>query len=251
MMNKGRILGASLVLAAALAVMTTGCGQKLSEKETETEKKTEAVTEAMTEAVYVVQTEPVTEPPTEPETETETETEAITERRDLSQEEELAAETDYPVTQTFYAMDDINVRMQPSTESDDTVISSFDQGQEITVTGETPNWYIVALEDDAKGYVHKDNLSETVVEPKSEEERAQIMDQAAQDGAMFNVQTFAEAFTGLIGSDANMRTEPGENGEIITTLSEDTTVMITGETDEWYQVTYEGTTGYISKGLFK
>ena len=91
-------------------------------------------------------------------------------------------------------------------------------------------------------------------QPAQEQTRsllAQIMDQAAQDGAAFNVQTFAEAFTGLIGSDANMRTEPGENGEIITTLSEDTTVMITGETDEWYQVTYEGTTGYISKGLFK
>ena len=149
----------------------------------------------------------------------------------------------------MYAADDINVRSEPSTEAD--VISSFDQGEEVTVSAETKNWYKVE-KDGYSGYVYKDGLSEKKVEPKTDEERAKIMEQ--QGGAdstdlEYNVQTYAESFPIVLASDANVRSVPDEDGNILTTISSETHVTAVGETDNWYKVEYEGVIGYISKNL--
>ena len=73
----------------------------------------------------------------------------------------------------MYAADDINVRTQPGQDGE--IFDSFDQGETIRVVGETPNWYVVDLEDyEDNGYVSKQFVSDQEVAPKTEEERAQL-----------------------------------------------------------------------------
>lgn len=251
MKNKSKILIVSLALAAALSVSLTGCGDKLN-KTPETESETVKVTEAPTEKVTEAPTEKVTEAPTEPPTETETETE---EPKELTPEEEKAAETELKGNKTLYAADDINIRTEPNKEDDTNIIGSYDQGEEVTVSAETKNWYKVE-KDGYSGYVYKEGLSETAVEPKSAEERAQIMEQQGNSGSSstdleYDVRSYAESFPLILASDANMRSVPDSEGQILTTISSGTHVTALGETERWYKVEYDGTTGYVNKNLFK
>ncbi len=247
MKNKTRMWMLSLALAAAMAFSLTGCGEKLTkETETETVKQTEAPTEKATEK----QTEKATEKQTETETETETEAD-----REMTPEEEKASETELKGNKILYAMDDINVRTDPGTDAD--IVSSFDQGQEVTVTAETKHWYKVQL-DGYSGYVRKDVLSETAVEPKSAEERQQIMEQQGTASASsdttatdleYDVRTYAESFPLILSSDANIRSTPSQDGSVVTTVSSGSTITALGATDRWYKVEYDGTVGYVNKNL--
>lgn len=244
MKNKSRILILSLALATAMAFSLTGCGDKLN-KQKETETETEAVTEAPTEKETEPPTEKETEPPTEKITETETE-----EDRELTPEEEKASETEFKGNKTMYAADDVNVRTEPSTEAD--IVSSYDQGQEVTVSAETKHWYKVQ-KDGYSGYVYKEGISETAVEPKSPEERQET---AAQQGNTsssvdleYDVRSYAESFPLILSADANVRSKPSEEGDVVTTISNGTNVTALGETDRWYKIEYDGVTGYVNKNL--
>ena len=245
MRKKGRIWIISLALAAAMAVSITGCGKKLT-GETETETETEKITEPVTEKV----TEPPTEKQTEMETESETETE--TEEKELNPEEEKNSETEFKGNKTLYANDDINVRSEPSTDAE--IISSYDQGEEVTVSAETKNWYKIQ-KDGYSGYVYKEGLSETAVEPKSEEERQQIMEQQGWSSGSsatdleYDVRSYAESFPLILSADANVRSVPSEEGSILNTIGSGTTVTAVGETDRWYKIEYDGITGYVNKNL--
>lgn len=249
MKNRGRIWILLLLMAMGLAVSLTGCGEKLNkETETESETQTEPVTEKVTE------TEPVTEKitETEPVTETESETE---EPKVLTAQEELEMETELKGTRTMYAADNINIRSQPSTENDDNIIGSYDQGQEVTVSAETRNWYKIQA-DGYEGYIYKTNLSETAVEPKTPEEQQALLEQqgytSTGDSSVdleYNVSTYAESFSLKLSADANVRTEPSESGDIVTTISNGTQVTALGETDRWYKIEYDGAVGFVNKNL--
>ena len=76
----------------------------------------------------------------------------------------------------MYAADNVNVRAEPNSGDEGNIISSFDQGQEVTVIAETPNWYKVQM-DGYTGYVFKENLSDTEVEPKTPEEQQQLLEE--------------------------------------------------------------------------
>ena len=250
---KKKMLSLSAVIAVVLAVSLSGCGQRTEEQTPETQKvtETEAVTEAATEEITEAQKLTEKETETEVQTETEPATEAITER-DLTSDEEMDEEEAYPASITMYAMDDVNIRSTPDTETGDNVISSFDQGEEVTVIGETPGWYVVE-KSDFSGYVRKDVLSETAVEPKSPEERAELAGSSGSETTSvdleYNVQTYAESFTIQLGSDANLRSAPSSDAGIIGTIPVDTVVTALGSTDEWYKVDFDGTVGYVNRNL--
>ena len=262
-MNKKNWL-VPLLAAAATAFLVTGCGQRIDEEPVQkpTEAQTQAQTqkEEETESVIVIEQEILTEAPVEAVTEAETEppTEAPTEpetviRQDLTLEEEVAGETEYDEEKIYYAKDDINIRMTPDTENSDNIISSFDQGERVTVIGETPNWYIIRRED-WSGYVYKDNLSETVVEEKTPEERSEAADQeaAAMAEASANAETsvdYAESFPVQVNSDANIRAEASNQANIIGILNEGDVVTALGESDNWFQVEVDGQIGYVNKAL--
>lgn len=269
MKNKSKKLLFALLLSCSVVMVATGC-DKLK-KEPETEKQTEAPeTEPPTE-------EPETEPPTETESETESETEtepqtqSETQPQELPLEQEQAQETEFDQLRTMYAMDDINVRTAPGKDGE--IFDSFDQGEQITVVGETPNWYKVNVDDyEIPGYVSKQFMSESEVAPKTEEERAQLAAQGAGEtvsgtdastesasssntassasDAEYGVETYAESFPIQATTGANMRNTPAQDGEIIETIASGTNVTAIGYTDRWYKVEYNGTVGYVNKNLF-
>lgn len=255
MKNRTSKLLLALLLTCSVAMIATGC-DKLK-KEPETEVQTEAPTEAPTESETQTETEPPTEAPTESETETEPETFA----KDLTIEEELQNETELDAYRTLYAMDDINVRTQPGTDGE--IFDSFDQGEQIIVYGETPNWYKVDVEDyDFPGYVSKQFVSDAEVEPKTEEERAQanetvadvssstVSAEASSTDLEYSVEMYAESFPIMASTGANVRSTPAQDGEIIQTIASGTSVTAIGYTDRWYKVDYNGTVGYVNKNLF-
>jgi len=257
-----RVITALLIGGVAAAL--SGCGERAAETEKQTEKQTqapvqtEAATEAaeeVTEAIVVIQTEAPTEAVTE------AVTEKMTEARVLTSDEEAAEESELTDSKTYYAVDDINVRETPDTDTQDNIISSYEQGDEVTVTGETPNWYKVS-KDGMEGYVYKTFLSETAVDPKTDEERAAAYEQLAEQAEQSDqsgssasssdnsdVNAYAESFSILIADDANLRASAAENADVIDVIPANTTVTALGETGNWYQVDYNGTIGYVSKGL--
>ena len=171
---------------------------------------------------------------------------------------------------TMYASDDVNVRAEPSTDGE--IFSSFYQGDQVTVVGETPNWYIVDVDDyDSNGYVSKQYMSESEVAPKTDEERQQLIEQqlsnetSASDSTgdsaaastdtssvdlEYNVMTYADSFPVVATTGANMRSTPSQDGEIIQTIASGTTLTAVGYTDRWYKVEYDGTVGYVNQNLF-
>ena len=165
----------------------------------------------------------------------------------------MEAETELKGNRTMYAADDVNVRTQPSTDAD--VISSFDQGEEVTVTAETKNWYKIQKED-YSGYVYKEGLSETAVEPKSAEERQKIMEEQGYTGDSsvdleYDVRTYAESFPLILSADANIRSIPSEDGTVVTTISNGTHITALGETERWYKIEYDGVVGFVNKNLIQ
>ncbi len=277
MKNKSKRLLLAVLLAGSVALLATGC-DKLK-KEPETEKVTEPPTEKPTEPPTEKPTEPPTEPPTEAPTEPPTESE--TEPKVLTVEEEKAQETQFENYITVYAADDINVRTAPGTGDDSEIFDSFDQGEAITVVGETPGWYIVDLEDyEQNGYVSKEFVSGDVVEPKSEEERAAIAagetvpsdgeDTSSDDGnssstpvstgtntvpasdidQQYSIETYDQTFAIEATAGANIREAPSQDGDIIGVIASGTSVTALGGTDRWYKIDYNGMIGYVNRNLF-
>ena len=100
-------------------------------------------------------------------------------------------------------------------------------------------------DDTLTGYVHKDTLSETVVEPKSEEERAKINAQYADGG-----QDTSDHYSVTTNTEVNIRSDASVDSDAIGSIPEGATVTVTGSTEDgWLQVTYDGTSGYINANL--
>ncbi len=68
--------------------------------------------------------------------------------------------------------------------------------------------------------------------------------------AEYNVESYADAFPVTATAGANMRSEPSQDGEIVSTIASDTEVTVLGYTDRWYKVSYNGMIGYVNKNLF-
>ena len=95
----------------------------------------------------------------------------------LSEEEELRQLNEYTAEEigTKFANADMNVRQGPTNDGDN-IISSLDKGEEITIIGETANWYeIYKAEDtvtgmtDLKGFIMKRYISDTYEEAMTED----------------------------------------------------------------------------------
>jgi len=256
-----------LVLSAAVAfamLCLTGCGERVEEKVTEAVTQAPVETEAITEIQIETQpvTEIVTEPPTQPATEPPTEPPTEPDV-DLPPEEEMAQESALAAPVTYYASDATNIRDTPSTENSDNIISSYEQGDEVTVVAKTPHWYKVARVDSESGqeytgYVYKKYISETGVEPKTDEEMAANIETAVEapqenaqpaPAAVPAASTYADSFPITVTSDANIRQSASETADVIGVINGGTQVTAIGEEGEWYQVDFNGTVGFVNKNL--
>ncbi len=151
--------------------------------------------------------------------------------------EELASLTEYEEPVTLYAADDVNVRKQPSTEAD--VVGNIAKGEAVSVTAETTNWFRVSISG-TTGYVNKAFL----VYSSQLEDATDESDETSQDGLN------GESYTLYATSDVNLRSSPSTDGSISGGLSAGSAVTVVGETGDWYIVSVNGTTSYVSKDYF-
>lgn len=160
---------------------------------------------------------------------------------------ELKSLTDYGTTATLYARDNVNIRLQPSTEA--TILGSLATGDQVTVVGETSQWFKVNISGNI-GYINKAFLVNT---PTTQTENTQNTDnQTVSDSTKVSAELnsyvdYGTGYTYYTTTEVNMRTQPGTDSNIVNGLGSGTAVTVIGETDNWFVVSVNGTTGYISK----
>ena len=100
-------------------------------------------------------------------------------------------------------------------------------------------------------------MSETEVQPKTDEERASAAGGTAQNTDTGSVQNTSSSASGqsaggntvTVASDANIRADASQTSDVVGTVSAGEKVTVTGDADGWYQVEYNGVTGYVNKNL--
>lgn len=122
----------------------------------------------------------------------------------------------------------VRMRMGPST--DFAVVGSFNKGTEAKVSGEYDGWYEVSI-NGKYGYIKKDyvKLGSAVASPEK---------------PMDKIGTIS-------GNGVRMRSGPGTSYSVVGYYNKGIQVNVTGQTGNWYAVTYKGLKGYISADYVK
>ena len=118
----------------------------------------------------------------------------------------------------------LNVRPKPSTW--ETPIGTLTQGSSVVIVGESGNWYQIEF-NNKTAYVSKDYITFTAPTPET----------TKQTGYIYN----------LNGTLLNVRPKPSTSEAAIGKLSEGETVVIVGESGNWYEIEYNNSTAYVSK----
>ena len=128
-----------------------------------------------------------------------------------------------------------SVRLRAGASTSTTILATLNKGATMTVTGTSGDWYSVRY-NGTDGYVYKQYL--TVGESSSNSSDPDV-DPVSED-------------TGTIrGYYVRVRTGPSTSSSIITSLNTGATLDVTGITGDWYQVKYNGQTGYVYKSYLQ
>ncbi|WP_432661975.1 SH3 domain-containing protein [Wukongibacter baidiensis] len=123
-----------------------------------------------------------------------------------------------PIKTGVITTDNLNVRKEPSTESD--ILHTLSKKAEVTIIAIQEDWYQISIGESEKGWLHSD-----YVEIKPNYSRGRI-----------------------IGDNVNVRSENSIDSEIVCKLDLEAYVHIKGYSNEWYNVlTYDGQEGWIHK----
>ena len=159
-------------------------------------------------------------------------------------DQELKSLTDYGASVTLVTTDTVNVRQQPGTDSG--VITTLSGNTKVTVVGETQNWFKVNVMGNI-GYIRKDFLVYENAAKQSETTQMSAApgdESAAETGTATN---YGAATTLYASGDVNIRSAPGTDSSVIGSLPAGTAVSVIGETDNWFIVSINGSTAYVSK----
>ena len=195
----------------------------------------------------------------------------------LSEEEEMSQLYEFGEEEvgTKFSNDDINVRTSPTTSDSDNIVSSLDKGEEVLIIGETANWYeIYKAEDtvtglkDLKGFVMKFFISDTYEEAMAAQPsettapaeaapaeaapaEAAPAEAAPAEAAPAEAAPVSQASGPqvTITSDANIRSDAVENGNVVGVVNAGTTVTQIGSADGWVQIDYNGVQGYVKASM--
>ncbi len=199
----------------------------------------------------------------------------------VTAEDELKSLTDYGTSMQLYAADVVNVRAEPSTESNENIIYSLYKGDAVTVIGETSQWFKVSI-NGAVGYISKAFLVSSPVGSGTGSSDASGNSSGASDNSNANdsdntdnsaapddqgqppeaggtdddtVQQaeynstvdYETSYTYYTTTDVNMRSGPSTSTDKVGGLSGGTAVTVIGETANWFIVSVNGSQAYISK----
>ncbi|MFB9758494.1 C40 family peptidase [Ectobacillus funiculus] len=134
------------------------------------------------------------------------------------------------VSSTSYTVTVSSLRVRVGPSSAHPVIGHVQQGQEVTVVSELENWYKINFNGQT-AYVSKDYIS------AGSDSQAETSSPATvqQDGTYV-----------VDAASLRVRTGAGTYHPIIGGVLEGQALQVTGIENGWYQVTYKGSTGYVS-----
>ena len=158
-------------------------------------------------------------------------------------EAELKSLKDYGYDASLYTNDTVNVRQGPGTDAN--ILVTLNTGDKVTVVGETSGWFKVNISGNI-GYIRKDFLVNT---PSTTQQTTETSSSANAAAAEINTQTtYGSAVTLYVSSsEVNVRSQPGTDSGVIDVLSAGNSVSVVGETDNWFVISVNGSTGYVSK----
>lgn len=156
---------------------------------------------------------------------------------------EMAALTDYGSSATLYASDEVRIRQQPSTEA--AILGMLSRGNAVTVTGETPQWFKVSVNGNT-GYVSKAFLVSNPVQTETQSDGT-VSEETKVDAEMNSYTDYGTSYNYYTTTDLNVRAEPGTESAVVTSLGGGVAVTVVGETANWFKVSVNGATGYVSK----
>ncbi len=159
---------------------------------------------------------------------------------------EMASMQDYGASVTLYASDTVNVRMQPSTEANSTVITVLSPGASVSVTGESPQWFKVNINGNV-GYISKAFLVQNPVQTETQTSQTDAQAAAQISAEMNSYVNYGTNYTYYTTTEVNLRTQPGTESGVVSSLGGGAAVTVIGETPNWFAVSVNGATGYISK----
>lgn len=134
-----------------------------------------------------------------------------------------SASSSETASQTGY-INGTTVRLRSGPGTSYSILGAYDTGTEMTITGESGNWYAVSY-NGASGYVCKDYM--TTTKPSSG---------SASSGTAGSIK----------GSSVRLRSGPGTSYSILGVYNSGTPLTITGTSGDWIAVTLNGVAGYVS-----
>ncbi|MCD7844875.1 MAG: SH3 domain-containing protein [Oscillospiraceae bacterium] len=130
----------------------------------------------------------------------------------------------------------VRVRSGPSTA--DSILATLDSGETMSVTGVSGQWYQVSY-NGATGYV---NSAYMTLSYGSNASPTSTSSTTTEEAPL----TVAATGTGTINANyVRMRSGPSTSYSILGTYSSGTAMTVTGTSGDWYEVSYNGTTGYV------
>ena len=147
----------------------------------------------------------------------------------LSVGAESSADTEVSAMSGTGTINGTTVRLRSGPSTSHEILGTYDTGKTMTITGDAGDWYRVNC-DGVEGYVYKTYLTVGSDSTASAQTVSSMSDTP-----------------GTVISAVHFRSGPDTSYTSQAVLNAGTGVTITGQTDEWYRVTYNGTTGYIYK----
>ena len=139
----------------------------------------------------------------------------------------------------------LNVRERPSTSL--RIVHKLNRNQVVGIYEELNGWYKIDYIDGVKkkyGYVSKDYISIINENPEDEETNGDI--EIEKPSVSANKKGIVK-----VNSALNMRSGPGSNYGVIGTLCNNDEVEIIKEVDGWYEIKFNGKSGYVSSQYIK
>ena len=139
----------------------------------------------------------------------------------------------------------LNVRESPSTSG--RIVHKLNRNQVVGIYEELNGWYKIDYIDGVKkkyGYVSKDYISIINENPEDEETNGDI--EIEKPSVSANKKGIVK-----VNSALNMRSGPGSNYGVIGTLCNNDEVEIIKEVDGWYEIKFNGKSGYVSSQYIK
>jgi uncharacterized protein YgiM (DUF1202 family) len=128
-----------------------------------------------------------------------------------------------------------SVRIRSGASTSSSVLGSADSGTTLSVTGVDGNWFQVSY-NGSTAYVSGAYLSLASTGSSNSSSSSSTSNTTTASG------------TGTInGTYVRMRSGPSTSHSILGTYNTGTTMTVTGTSGDWYQVSYNGTTGYVYK----